>query len=283
MKSVKKKQRTARRIGTQQEPRSRDEMRRVHAQRRRKKRKRTAKIIAIVFLLILILTLGILSLTVLFPIEAITVPDYPEEQRYTQQEIIDNTGIALESNLFIADTKSAAVNIQKALPYIGEVKIKRKLPSTITISVEYTQPIGYLQTGEAYTLINEYGKVLDMGMEKQPKDFAKIEIGTLTKMELGSIIETEDSQIMNQLVDFLTMVSKAELQGLTEINLTDLNHITAVYQNRITLIIGDTQSLEDKLVLGKKSLEEEDKLQKNSQGELNLTFKDKAYFTPKSA
>lgn len=57
-------------------------------------------------------------------------------QRYTQQEVIDATGIKTGDNLFLMNKYDVAQNIVGELPYIEEIRINRKLPDTLLIQVE---------------------------------------------------------------------------------------------------------------------------------------------------
>jgi cell division protein FtsQ len=66
-----------------------------------------------------------LSMTVFFGIKNINVIG---NDRYTQSEISEAAAIKTGENLFRVNIKAAQENILARFPYIGNLKITRKLP-----------------------------------------------------------------------------------------------------------------------------------------------------------
>ena len=102
------------------------------AERRRRRRRRMFFFYIFLFLAV-IGTAVTLSLTVLFRVERIEVRG---ESRYSAEQIMQASGLETGGNLFLTDTGAAAAAIEKALPYIGEAKVSRVLPSELSISVQ---------------------------------------------------------------------------------------------------------------------------------------------------
>ena len=100
-------------------------------QQKAKTKKNFAVLIAVVLLFLCIMTA--LSLTVFFNISKIEVMSF---EYYTAQEIREASGIQKGENLFLLSTKDVENRLRSVLPYVGEVSIKRKLPSTITLTIE---------------------------------------------------------------------------------------------------------------------------------------------------
>ena len=100
----------------------------------------------------------VVALTLFFRVDTVVVTG---TQRYTQQEVIDATGIKTGDNLFLMNKYDVAQNIVGELPYIEEIRINRKLPDTLLIQVEECgTPLALVQDGSAW-LISSTGKIVD--------------------------------------------------------------------------------------------------------------------------
>lgn len=71
--------------------------------------------------------------TVFFQVETVAVTG---NSRYSQEEIIQATGIQTGDNLFRMNKFQIAHQVLQDLPYVEEVTIRRSLPSTIVITVK---------------------------------------------------------------------------------------------------------------------------------------------------
>ena len=78
---------------------------------------------------IVALTMGA---TVFFKVENIEVLG---NQRYTQEEVIQATGIQIGDNLFHLNKYAIYDQVGQSLPYIETIQIRRGLPNTIRVSV----------------------------------------------------------------------------------------------------------------------------------------------------
>ena len=70
--------------------------------------------------------------TVFFRVESIEVSG---NQRYTQEEVIQATGIQMGDNLFHLNKYAIYDQVGQSLPYIETIQIRRGLPSTIRVSI----------------------------------------------------------------------------------------------------------------------------------------------------
>ena len=78
---------------------------------------------------IVALTMGA---TVFFKVESIEVSG---NQRYTQEEVIQATGIQIGDNLFHMNKYAVYEQVGQSLPYIETILIRRGLPNTIRVSI----------------------------------------------------------------------------------------------------------------------------------------------------
>ena len=109
--------------------------------------------------ILIICTAIIVALTLFFRVDTIVVSG---QERYTSQEIQDATGIAQGDNLFLLNKYDVAQNIVKALPYVEEIRISRKLPDTLLIEVRECGTLKMLEdypeeiTGNTIYIIGAY-------------------------------------------------------------------------------------------------------------------------------
>ena len=71
--------------------------------------------------------------TVFFQVETIAVVG---SSRYTPEEVIAASGVAVGDNLFRMNKNQVSQRIRQQLPYIGDVTVQRGLPSTLTFTVK---------------------------------------------------------------------------------------------------------------------------------------------------
>ena len=71
--------------------------------------------------------------TVFFQVETIAVVG---SSRYTPEEVITASGVAVGDNLFRMNKHQVSQRIRQQLPYIGDVSVQRGLPSTLTFTVK---------------------------------------------------------------------------------------------------------------------------------------------------
>lgn len=98
---------------------------------RRRGRGRFGPLFKVLCLLALVVALTA-GATVFFRVEVVSVEG---NQRYTREEIAEVAGIQQGDNLYAWNKFQVAERLLQTLPYIGEVSIRRVLPSTVVITV----------------------------------------------------------------------------------------------------------------------------------------------------
>lgn len=219
----------------------RDEFIRKRIERQRKIRKRRLKIFFCFLIITLIAVSAVLCLTVFFPIEKISAEG---SAIYTADEIIESSGIKIGDNLFTASKSTALKELKSKLPYIDSVSFKRKLPSTLKISVTDAEEFAAYYIGKKYYTVSKSGWVLSVESKKPKKIF--IVKGADAECEVGREIvfnNTEQSELINRISN---TVSKENLE-LDSINIKDTLQIKIGVENRFEVLIGTENSLEEKL------------------------------------
>ena len=159
---------------------------------KKKRRKKRAKVVFFGLLFVLMmLTLVILSVTVFFNAETITVEG---NTSYTAEELLETGGLKIGQNLFRLD-KFEVIGQMEELPYVKTVTIKRKLPNELMVKVIENQPVVWVPTNTGVALLNEEYRVLELleiPVELLPQSYAEPEEVPAEPKEENK--ETENSE-----------------------------------------------------------------------------------------
>ncbi|MGI5962814.1 MAG: cell division protein FtsQ/DivIB [Lawsonibacter sp.] len=131
--------------------------------RHRRNRGRFGPLFKLLCILAVVVALT-MGATVFFQVETVVVTG---NSRYTQEQVIEASGIAIGDNLYHMNKFHAAQQIRESLPYIGEVSIRRSLPSTIVITVTEWDAVARVEAPDpaqiAEELALEDGEDLEAG------------------------------------------------------------------------------------------------------------------------
>ena len=256
---------------------TRNQLRRRQNKKRKLKNNVRRALMALCLLVVLIAFGVTLSLTVFFKTETITAQG---SGMYTEQEIIDASGINSGNNLLLLDEDEIAKNISRQLPYIGSVEIKKELPNTVYINVTDTIASYAIQNENGtYILLDINFKVLENASEQNPADTIMISAAEVSKAEPGSTIVFSDESVQKRLKEIAQAVYNTGMIQATEIYTNGTNKNYVVYMDRITFELGSLDNIEDKIIRGLASCEKLDESGTNIRGSLNLTIDKQSYFT----
>lgn len=242
------------------------EKRRAAASRKARRRKRLLLIFYLVTFLIAIGAAVVLSITVLFRIDTIQVTG---QSRYTEQEIVQMSGIKVGENLFLADTATAKQQIEEKLPYIGRAKVSRRLPAKILITVEEAEISGAVEYGGGYAIVSPEGKVLEI-TSAIPEGYSLIEGLDLKSADLGKKIVYEDPEKQEMFTELAQSLAEHGIAPITRMDLTNLYDIVVEYDGRITMEFGLPSDIDFKVRFAKTILSEPDMA--DAQGVLDLSY-----------
>lgn len=231
------------------------------------------------FIVILITGIILLLLSPIFNTSKIEVVG---NSKISAEEVMSLSQLNTGENIFKLADKTIIQNI-KENPYINSVKIKRKLPSTISIIIEEREAEYMLEFGSSYAYIDKQGYILEIS-DKQLSNKIKI-IGYETSNEnikAGNKLCDND---IDKLIAVELIMNSAYNNSIstlvTSININDeSNYIIYMESERKTIYIGDKNNIDTKMLYIKKILEKE----KENEGEIyvNMDFRIKnPYFKQK--
>lgn len=229
------------------------------SRKRRRRRSSVAKMALVVTVLLVAAVGTVLSLTVFFKIKSIDV--YGETQ-YSSKEIIKVANVKLESNLVRLDSEAISEKIEKQLPYIEEVKIKKKLPTTLEFEVVAAKVAGYIAADDGYYIVSTEGKLLEKTVDK-PEKMAEINGITLEKPSVSQHIDGENIKYVKKIYDAFGEGLSA---NITSLSVGDRIDLSFVYNNRVTVKLGSENDLSEKLKFVVLTISDTNKISEDDMG-----------------
>ncbi|MDR0952071.1 MAG: FtsQ-type POTRA domain-containing protein [Oscillospiraceae bacterium] len=226
---------------------------------------------------LLILAAVVLAVSVFFRVSSIEVTG---AGRYTEQEIIDASGLEIGSNLIFLNRAAAAGRITDALPYAGSVEVKRALPNKIVIEVRESGRIACVPSQTEWWLIDNNCRALEECPAEELGDYLSVTGFYITEPVAGRVITVpdEDRFKVEYLAALLTALQASDmLTDVATINLETSANPQLTYLGRFTVKLGDADGLDSKLTLLKNAAAQ---LDDGARGFFDLTKDKQANFLP---
>lgn len=209
------------------------------------------------------------ALTLFFRVNTIVVTG---QQRYTQEQVVEATGVATGDNLFLLNKYTVAANIRQALPYVDEIRINRKLPDTLLIELkECGTPLALVQDGFAW-LVSPSGRIVEQLSEEEAEGYARISGCQALAPSVGTrlALATEYAAQQQSLLSLMGALEDAELLDQVDaIRLDDLSVLVMDYADRFSVELPYGADYSRKLRALEQVIE---KLETNQTGTIQMTW-----------
>ena len=215
-----------------------------------KRRKRIKKIKFVLKIVILIAVIaGGTAFALISPIFNIKDIQVINNSQVNSDTIVSLSGIKTGQNIF-RFLKSKSIEKIKENPYIENIKIHRKLPSTIQIDVEERTPTYSIDYVGKSALINNQGYILEIVEDNRGLPIILNSITAQEEISAGQRLKDED---LEKLGDILKIMSSAKDNNLdtqvTNIDIKDKNNYSIyLEQEKKTIHLGDTSNLSNKML-----------------------------------
>lgn len=250
-------------------------------ERQRKRRNRRIK-----FFIKLILLIGIFTGTIVF---ALTSPIFNikdikvlNNNQIPSDTIISLSELKYDENIF-KFYKSDAIRKIKENPYIENVTIHRKFPSTIEIEVEEREPKFSVDYMGQYAYVNSQGHILEISPDS--KGLVIIQGITTNEEEVvaGNRLGTDDLERLEDVIKIISIANENGLEGMvTSIDISNKNEYSIYIETeKKNIHLGDNTNLNNKMLYVVAIMEQE----KGIEGEIfvngDLNNKFQPYFREK--
>ncbi len=182
------------------------------------------------------------ALTLFFRVDTVVITG---QERYTEEELRDATGIQTGDNLYLLLNKKEVVDrMMTELPYLKSVRINRKLPDTLLIEVEECgTPLAVIQDGSAWLVSpgDETGgklKIVEQTETAAVQDCGVIDGCTLLAPSVGGQLALA-TEYAGQQSSLQSLLFALEAQGVLDqvdgVHLSDATVLTMDYAGRFTV------------------------------------------------
>ena len=169
---------------------------------------------------------------------------------YSEEEIIAASGFKQGDNLYLFNKYGRIQYMFSGLPYLDQVRIRRKLPDTIIIEVEETTARFAADTEKAVFLISPEGKIVEEAGEGYGYEGVSRVYGLkMEKAKVGlrlSDLHESGVTALENLVD--AMKKEGVLEKLGDVDLTEDYDLQFIYEDRFLVRAGMPENLERKVI-----------------------------------
>ncbi|MBQ1389083.1 MAG: FtsQ-type POTRA domain-containing protein [Clostridia bacterium] len=221
----------------------------------------------------------ILSLTVLFRTTEIRIET--SHLPYTNEEIIETSGLSFSDNIFLAKRKAAEKKLIETYPYVEDVEVTFKIPGTQIIRITAAIPSYQVQFSGGFAVLSGNGRILEVN-EGQRAEVPLLKGFKLYQTTPGEYITFENTTTKTILDDVVQNINENEMPSIYGIDISNSANIELNYDNRITIILGLPEDVGYKLRTAKAIITQE--LAATDKGTLDVSLSNSdrhsSYFTP---
>ena len=205
--------------------------------------KARAVVLAISILILIALAIGILSYTVLFPIEHINVTG---NTIYTSKEVIDSSKLSLGDKLYSISQKDIENILTLDLPYIKSVELRRNIfpEATLEIIVTETTDVFCYEHKSMYYTADEDNKVLSK-FTTQPESTTLIKTNKKLDINLGKSVLMDENDFKN--VKMIHSKLSSDDLSIGYIDISNENSVKILIDNRFIVEFGTVSNLDGKI------------------------------------
>lgn len=222
--------------------------------------------------LVVLVLVSVLGVTLFFRVQEVSVTG---NTKYTSEEVVAASGILEGDNLVTLSNGTVASQIRANLPYVEDVRVEKKLPNRVAISVTETAAT-YEVTGEdgSLWLVSSEGKVLEPGDITGAKRPAIIGIN-LVKPAPGEMAQVAEEQQLS-LAGALSILEQLEttnyLAKIVQIDVEKSYDMKLLYEDQFEIHLAGLDQMEYKIRYLTAVL---DTVEKGKSGIIDLTLEEK--------
>ncbi|MBQ8646911.1 MAG: FtsQ-type POTRA domain-containing protein [Oscillospiraceae bacterium] len=279
-----------------------EEARRRQAKGLMRRRRRRMKLFTMLIGLVLAVTGLVLAVTVLFKVTGYRVENptgavlssvneagEPMETAdlgpYTEQQIIDALAVSVGDNIFGFSAEERELLISRSLPELDTVKVRRSLPGTVVVQATPATAAYTVAYGAQWAVLSESCKVMRIEASR-PAGLVELQGIEASMADPGVRIQlaaapdpaaTSDATVSDTTPDEALELLLAELEtnglldGLTAVQLGDLNEFSFTYEDRLKVLLGTSNNLDYKIRLTARVVLAADGLSATDRGTLDVS------------
>ena len=209
-----------------------------------KKAMRNTVIICTAVLLILIS--AVIACFFIFRIKEISVKG---SEKYTEEELIQAAGIEKNANLIIKRISDIERSLRSAYPSLEDVKIVKKYPDRLEITVTDSEELYYIELGSDCFTVTDDLRVTSQ-RSAPPEGTVELKSGNIVSAVVGEYLVFKYDTDYNYLKELLENIRFHKIsEHINRIDAGKKFEIKLKYDDRFIIEIGDSENVATKLTL----------------------------------
>lgn len=245
---------------------------------RRRKIIRRRIIASIIAVMILALILFVISLFI--RVKEITITG--TFGSYTYDQVLEASGLEQGDRLLYLSPETIENEIEKELPYMVNVEVKRRLFSKVIIEVDYASEAYCLYTSGKYVVVNSDFKALRFEENSEQIDMIKIIGLDCSNVKLGETLALDEDARTGYFEKLYNGLQGEPFDELDYIDVTDSLGLKVGFKNGLEIKFGNYTNLDYNLGWAASVVRELQNKHDVVDGTLDLSIFKKAYYTPRS-
>ena len=178
--------------------------------------------------------------------------------RYSAEDILNSLSVSVGENIYKYKANDIEKEIKVALPYIADVEVRRKLPSTLELAIEEKTATMYIKVGSENFILSSDLLVLEMtDDDSKTIGLTKLIPGNLKRCIVGEFVKFSDSSSFDVLNTLQKNIESQFNKGeIVEIDLSARFDIWLRYKDNYTVFVGKINDCEIKMKFLKKIIEQ---------------------------
>jgi|GEM_PF-1082561 len=223
------------------------------------RRRHNARSLLFVLLLTGVFAVGVLAMVykLIYVVSDITVEG---ASRYSEEEILSASGLAAGDNLYSFSSRRLASRVMLRCPYVADVGVERRAPSSVTLRVEEEAAVYYAEIYGEVRALSAGMRVLERttAEEARARGLIRLCLPHIREAVAGRAIVFADERSARTIREVLgTLNASALRQRLSAVDCRNLYEVKMVSEGRFLLSFGGTDNMELKMKLACAVLEDE--------------------------
>lgn len=218
-------------------------------QKRQQHRRTRRKVFYVLLFIVLNIVFISFCFITLFKVKTVNVSG---ETRYTQEEIVASLGFETGANIYSFDCDEAEERVVKSLPYLAEVTVERKLPSTVNVTVKEKKASLYLDFADKSYLLTEDLQVLEASPSAQAKTASLVKLTVkpenIDRCVVGEVLRFNDNRTGTVVCQLYGGLRSEHIETkVREIDATSRFDLYLDYDGTYKVYLGDISECDVKL------------------------------------
>lgn len=248
------------------------------AKKKRSFRGRNYVLYYALFAVVIVTVLVILSNTVLFRCTQIEVSG---NVRYTPEQIITGSQLAVGDNLLHIDADRATKNIVDKCLFIDEAEVRRSFPTKLIITVKEADICFCICENGKNAAVSRKGRIIKYLDETD--GIVTLKGFEPESLELGVWVKSKNETKNDLPWEMIDTIEEAGLTDVTEIDITDRYSPKVTVDNRIILNLGSATDLKRKFITAKDLINTPEAIGENESVIISLANPEKVSIRPNNS